>query len=84
MQRAAGCETPAQGGEAAWTPCWISVEAGPKDRAALVQTLRDLKGHVVAAARLGKLELFAIPASAQIGDSFRRYRDVLDIVDDLG
>jgi hypothetical protein len=38
---------------------------------------------VVEAAREGKLELLAIPASAQIGEEYRRLRDVLDAADRL-
>lgn len=83
VERTVGCETPAQGGDAGWTPCWISVEAAPGDRARLLETLRELKARVVEAAKVGGLEVFAVPASAQIEEAFRRYRDILDIAEDL-
>jgi len=81
---AAGCQSPAWGGDAAWTPCWISVEAEQETAASLRQPLHQLRAAVVEAARHGSLEVYAVPATAQIGEEFRRYRDLLDILPDLG
>jgi hypothetical protein len=81
---AVGCQTPARGGEAAWTPCWISIEGERRTAASLREPLRRLRAAVVKAARHGSLEVYAIPATAQIGEEFRRYRDLLDILPDLG
>ncbi len=78
--RSGGCESPALGGEASWTPCWLSVETDSDDVAPLEAPLRRLKEELVAAVRPGGLELFCIPAFAQVGDEYRRLRDVLEVV----
>jgi hypothetical protein len=82
--RFAGCQGPARGGEADWIPCWISIGGEQGIAASLEEPLRRLRAAVVAAARRGSMEIYAIPATAQIGDEFRRYRDVLDVLRDLG
>jgi hypothetical protein len=79
VDRSGGCESPAQGGAASWTPCWISLEAPEERRTALASCLSPLKAALVAAARTGGLELFAVPATAQIGEEFHRFRDLLDV-----
>lgn len=78
VERSKGCESPAQGGAASWTPCWISLEAPAGREAALASCLAPLKAVLAAAARTGGMELFAIPATAQIGEEFLRFRDLLD------
>jgi len=83
-ERGGGCQSPARGGEAAWTPCWISVEGQHVDASSLAGPLHRLREAVVAAARRGGLQLYAIPATAQIGEEFRRYPDLLDVLADLG
>ena len=74
-----GCESPARGGDAAWTPCWISLEGEPGP--GFTAALRRLRREVVAAAAEGGLEVLAIPATAEVDGAFHRYRDVLDAVD---
>jgi hypothetical protein len=78
--RTGGCESPAVGGEASWRPCWVSIETNSDDVTALEAPLRRLKEELVAAVRPGGLELFCIPAFAQVGDEYRRLRDVLDAI----
>ncbi|MEW6490742.1 MAG: hypothetical protein AB1578_22870 [Thermodesulfobacteriota bacterium] len=78
VDRSGGCESPAQGGAASWTPCWISLEAPEGREAALASCLPPLKMALVTAARTAGLELFAVPATAQIGEEFHRFRDLLD------
>lgn len=78
--RSSGCESPAVGGEASWTPCWVSIETNSDDVTPLEAPLRQLKEELVAAVRPGGLELFCIPAFAQVGDEYRRLRDVLDVL----
>jgi len=80
----AGCQSLARGGDAGWTPCWISLEGEDIGAADLEGPLRRVREAVVSAARTGGLELYAIPATAQVGDAFRRYRDLLDVLADLG
>jgi hypothetical protein len=80
----AGCESLAAGGDAGWTPCWISLEASRPGTPGLDGAVRHLKEVIVASAREGKVELFSIPATAQIGEAFLRFRDLLEIVDRLG
>ena len=81
---AAGCESPARGGEASWTPCWISVEAQDSMGTELTDALRRVKRAVVEACHDGGLEVRAIPANAQIGDEYHRFRDLLDVARHLG
>lgn len=79
VDRSGGCESPARGGAASWTPCWISLEAQAGREGELATCLRPLKAALADAARTGGLELFAVPATAQIGDEFHRFRDLLDL-----
>ena len=80
----AGCQSAARGGKAGWTPCWISVQGEQGTRDSLEESIRRLREAVVLAAREGGLELRAVPTTAQIGEEFRRYRDLLDVLPDLG
>lgn len=77
----AGCERPACGGDAAWTPCTLSLELPDCGRDAVRAAAQALKTLVADACREGGLEVFALPASAQIDDGFYRLRDVLDAAD---
>ncbi|MBE0618538.1 MAG: hypothetical protein IH608_11525 [Proteobacteria bacterium] len=79
-----GCQSPALGGAAGWTPCRISLEAQDTRQEALGEALAPLKEVLVAAAREGRMELFAVPATAQIGDGYYRFRDLLDVRQRLG
>lgn len=81
--RSGGCESPARGGEAHWTPCWISLEADQTRQGDLAGALGPLKEALVRAAVTGGLDLFAVPATAQIGDGFHRFRDLLDVAERL-
>jgi hypothetical protein len=83
VARSGGCESPARGGNARWTPCWISLEAAEGRRQALAGALGPLKEALAGAARPAGLELFAVPATAQIGDGFHRFRDLLDLAERL-
>jgi len=58
----------------------VSIETVSDDVTPLEAPLRRLKGELVAAVRPGGLELFCIPAFAQVGDEYRRLRDVLDVI----
>lgn len=78
-----GCQSPAAGGDAGWTPCWLSLEGEGVDREALRAAAQRLKALVVEACREGCLEVYALPASAQIGDGYYRLRDVADAPDRL-
>ena len=77
-----GCESPAQGGAAQWTPCWISLEAD-RPSAEYLDALRRVRQTVVEAAHEGNVELFAIPAAVQIGEEYRRIKDILGVADHL-
>lgn len=77
------CAGPATGGDADWTPCWVSLEAESPDPARVAAALRDVKALVAAACRSGGLEVFAVPSNAQVGDEFRRFKDLLDVVECL-
>lgn len=79
----AGCEGAAAGGEARWTPCWLSLEGENPTREAVRAAAEALKALVAEACRLGGVELCALPASAQIEDGFYRLRDVVDAADRL-
>jgi len=80
----AGCQSPARGGAAAWTPCWVSLEADEARGGALGEALGPLKGVLAVATRAGGTELFSVPASAQIGEGYYRFRDLLDVPRRLG
>jgi hypothetical protein len=75
-----GCERPGCGGDAAWTPCWLSLEfaAAEPRRDAVRTAAQALKSLVADACREGGVEVYALPANAQIDDGFYRLRDVLD------
>ena len=77
-----GCQSPAQGGAAEWTPCWISLETD-RPSAEFLEALRRVRQTVVEAAHEGNVELFAIPAAVQIGEEYRRVKDVLGLADYL-
>lgn len=81
--RAPGCEGPAQGGSADWTPCWVSVESEDDSPAPMAEALARVKSLVVEACREGGSEVFAIPANARIGDDYYRFRDLSDVVKHL-
>lgn len=81
--RGPGCEGPARGGRADWTPCWISVESEDESPGPMAEALSRVKDLVVEACREGGLELFSIPANAQIGDDYRRFRDLTDLAEHL-
>ena len=74
------CAGPASGGEAQWTPCWVSLEGEAPAEAPFAEALRDVKAAVAGACRTGGLEVFALPANAQVGEEFHRFRDLLDAV----
>lgn len=73
-----GCERPACGGEAAWTPCWLSLDFAQGGRETVHAAAQALKSLVADACREGGMEVYALPANAQIDDGFYRLRDVLD------
>ncbi len=75
-----GCESPARGGRAEWTPCWISAEADDRSLPEVAGALRKLKDLIYEAAKEGGLELLQIPANVQIDDGFYRVRDLLDVL----
>ncbi|MDW7711522.1 MAG: hypothetical protein SCH98_13720 [Deferrisomatales bacterium] len=79
-----GCESLARGGANDWTPCWVCLEAGPGGEQALAGVLARLREALTEAARAGGLELLAIPATAQLGEEFCRFRDLLDVARRLG
>lgn len=83
VRRSGGCESPALGGEASWTPCWISVESPGPAGAHFAAAVRHLKEVLVRAAGEGGLRLFVVPANAQIADAYRRFPDLLDVLDEL-
>lgn len=74
-----GCSGPARGGNAGWTPCWIAIEGQEENPGPVAAALSRVKALVVEACRSAGLELFAIPANAQIRDEFYRLRDILDV-----
>ncbi|MHB8766942.1 MAG: hypothetical protein ACYDA8_21735 [Deferrisomatales bacterium] len=79
-----GCQGQAAGGEAAWTPCWVSLQARDPGSPALAEGVRRVREAVVRAAREGGVELLVLPATAQIGDGFYRFRDLLDALEPQG
>ena len=81
-EQLAGCESPARGGDQDWTPCWVSLEAETTEEG-FFHAIRAVRQAVVEAAREGGIELFAIPASAQIGEGYHRMRDLLDVLEFL-
>ena len=83
-QGGSGCSGPAVGGEARWTPCWISVEWDRAGREQVAQAMERLKRLLALACSRGGMELFAVPASAQVGEGFYRVRDLLDVAGQVG
>ncbi|GAB6063137.1 hypothetical protein [Deferrisoma palaeochoriense] len=82
--RGRGCEGPAVGGDARWTPCWITLEWPETPPAAEARrALEVLKRALAAACEPFGLELRAIPATAQVGDAYLRFKDLPDVADEL-
>jgi hypothetical protein len=73
-----GCQGSAVGGELFWIPCWISLQAESPSHPPLPGLLRRLKELLCAAAQEGGLTLYRIPVTAQVGDEYRRFRDLLE------
>ena len=78
LEPGSGCQRPACGGEVGWTPCWLSLELSDRRHDAVGKAVRSLKALVADACREGGMELYVLPANAQIDDGFYRLRDVLD------
>ncbi|GAB4258742.1 MAG: hypothetical protein Kow0092_06540 [Deferrisomatales bacterium] len=83
VERSGGCESSARGGAVAWTPCWISLSCQGTPGPAFAASVRHLREVLVEAAAEGGLQLFAVPATAQVGETFLRFRDLLDVLDRL-
>ncbi len=82
VPRLGGCAGPAVGGDARWVPCWVAVEwPGTPRRDDVRLVLGRVKGMIARACSQGGLHVRVIPATAQIGEEFLRFRDVLDAAD---
>lgn len=79
----AGCQSPARGGGANWTPCWISLATDEPKTSGFARVVQQIRETLVEAAGVGGLKLLALPAAVQIGDRYHRFGDILDVLEHL-
>ena len=82
VPRLGGCAGPAVGGDSQWVPCWVSVEWSETPRREDARAvLGRVKRTITRACSQGGLHVRVLPATAQIGEAFLRFRDILDAAD---